>query len=124
MFKEIITKSATEATNLLFDQALLSVVIKDEKKIQEQYDSPIGFKQPWGSQFLLKGNQEELRERVLLNLKKSSELPGFHSFYVQLYGNGDAAQVLSSFDYGDGGASVVLWKSTDSLYLCGNIHFK
>jgi len=92
--------------------------------IQEQYDGPTGFKQPWGSQFLLKGNKEELRERVLLNLKKSSESRGFHSFIVGLYSGGDVAEVISSFDYGDGGASVVIWKSADSLYLCGNVHFK
>ncbi len=125
MFNNISTKSAEEATEALFDKALSFVKIQDDKTIKQDYDGPLGFKAPWGSRELIKGSEKELRERVFSNLMNTSKSRGFYDFTVSLYGGGKCAQVISCAEGSNAGscASVCLWKSENSLYLCGNINF-
>jgi hypothetical protein len=119
MFTEIQTISAEEATNELFDQALLSVPVWEENRIQKEFE---GFAKSWGSQRLIKGEQHELRTHVLFNLKKTTDEPGFHYFTVHVRDAMGLAQVIA---WSDGaGTSVCLWQTAESLYLCGNSYFE
>lgn len=112
------TTLAGDATEILFNQALPSVPIWRKERIDNEYQ---GFVRAWGSMGLIEGSSEDLKERVLTNLKRSVAMPSFRYFTIQLCENMGLAQVVTWSD--GGGISVCLWRSKESLYLCGNSQF-
>jgi len=113
------TTFAGDATEILFNQALPSVPIWRKERIDNEHQ---GFVRSWGSKGLIKGSLEGLRTRVLTNLKRSVNMPGFRYFTINLSERMGLAQVVTWSD--GGGISVCLWRSEESLYLCGNSQFE
>jgi len=118
-FSDKQTIFAGDATDTLFSQALPSVPKWPKERIENEYQ---GFVRSWGSKTLIEGSAEDLRKRVLTNLKKSAITSGFQYFTIHLRENMGLAQVITWSD--GGGVSVCLWRSEDGLYLCGNSHFE
>ena len=119
MFTEMWTTSARKATNALFNKALRFVPIWDENRIQDEFE---GFVRSWGSRDLIKGTRYDLRKRVLSNLQKTTRESGFNEFGILVSEEMGLAQVITQST--GGGASVCLWRTADSIYLCGNSYFE
>ncbi len=116
--QRIQTPSALEATNALFEQALPSIPVWDQQRIEMEFE---GFKQAWGSKRLIGGTKENLRKLVQSNLEKTTREFGFHFFTVDIMPQLGCGQVMA---WSDGNAaSVCLWRSDGGLYLCGNYFF-
>lgn len=113
------TQSALEAANLLFEEMLPNLPIADLSFIEEEFKH---YADSWQSPELIKGNKKELYERVLANLERSVREPGFQFFVVDLKPAYKVAQAIT-FSNGDG-ASVCLFRTSNSLYICGNYFFK
>ena len=129
-FDRIKTKSAKKAVDVLFNEALKSLKFSDEESIQELFESSkipgYGFKYSWGSKGIIKGKKDELYNRVLLNLERTSKIAEFNDFIVGLFQADFCAEIISSVssDYDPGCVSVCLFRTADSLYLFGNLHFE
>ncbi len=116
--QRIQTTSAIEATNALFEQALPTIPVWDQERIEIEFD---GFKLAWGSKRLIPGTKESLRKLVQSNLEKTTLEFGFHFFTVDVMPQLGCGQVMA---WSDGnGASVCLWRSDAGFYLCGNYFF-
>ena len=112
------TTSDQEATNALFDQALHSIPVWDQQRIELEFER---FKQAWGSKRLIPGTKGSLRKLVQSNLEKTTREFGFHFFTVDVMPQLGCGQVMA---WSDGnGASVCLWRSESGLHLCGNFFF-
>jgi hypothetical protein len=118
-FERLETTSAEAATAALFDEALPRVPVWDERSIRLAHR---GFVEAWSSRELITGPKADLRRRVRLNLEWTAREPGFHHFEVFVSDQTGAGEVVSWAD--DRAASVCLWRSRSSLYLCGNLHFR
>jgi hypothetical protein len=113
------SSSADAATDALFGQALSLLQISGMDAIQKDYQR---FERDWESHGLCQDSRDELYNRVLSNLRKTSSQPGFHYFLVRLDPQNHRAEV---FTFTDGeGTSVLMWRTRDSLYLCGNRYFE
>ena len=112
-------KSATEAARMLFEEALPQVPIAELSFIEGEYEYYVG---SWKSRELIKGDKESLFKRVLTNFERTAQTPGFQFFVVDVKPAYKVAQVVV-FSDGDG-ASVCLFRTADSLYLCGNYYFQ
>jgi HEAT repeat protein len=118
-FTTIQTKSAEEATAILFNQALSMLEITKDNFILNDYK---GFVETWGSRKLYIETKDKMYNRVLYNLKKTTSEPGFHFFHIDLYDRNRRAEIVC---FTDGqGASVCLWKEINGLCLCGNYYFQ
>ena len=112
-------KTAAEATRMLFEEAILQVPIAELSFIEKEYDYYVD---SWNSSELIQGVKNDLFPRVLANFERTAKMPGFHFFVVDVKPAYKVAQVVA-FSDGDG-ASVCLFRTTDSLYLCGNYFFQ
>ncbi len=120
--KAFISKETTfagDATEILFNEALPSIPTWHKERIENEYQ---GFVRSWGSKGLIRESLESLKTRVLKNLKRSVNMPGFRYFTVNLNEHMGLAQVVTWSD--GGGISVCLWKSEEGFYLCGNSQFE
>jgi len=112
-------KSAAEAARMLFYEILPQLPIAELSFIEKEYEYYID---SWESSELIPGVVNDLYPRVLANLERTAKSPGFHFFAVDMKPRYKVAQVVTFTD-GDG-ASVCLFRATDSLYICGNLHFE
>lgn len=112
-------KSAAEAAKWLFEEALLQVPIAEMSFIEGEYAYYVD---SWQSRELIKGDKDSLFKRVFDNFERTAQSPGFQFFAVDVKPNYKVAQVIT-FSDGDT-ASVCLFRTADSLYLCGNYFFQ
>jgi len=112
-------KSAEQAAEILFNRALPLLQISNRAFIENEYE---GFKRVWKARGLYTGTRDELYDRVLSNFRKTCRHPGFHFFDIDLYMQNKRAEAMIFTD-GEG-ASVCLWRTEDTLYLCGNYYFE
>lgn len=117
-FFDIQTSSPKEAADTLFNNALSFVPDQSVESIRSSFE---GYKGPWGSTKLIKGNKTELYEIVLRNLEWTQKTAGFQYFTVHVRDQQKLAQVISWSD--SKGASACVWRNKEELYLCGNVHF-
>jgi hypothetical protein len=109
------TNDPNLAVQMLFEGALLAVPILTIQMIERQYED---VRRSWGSRELLQGSAEEMRSRVLINLKRyKKELFQFKEFTVDCVIYARAAQV--SIIFSDRFMGIRIWRTADSYYICG-----
>jgi len=112
-------KSANKAAKKLFEELLPQIPFADLSFIEKEYQY---YADSWKSPELIRGDKKTLFSRVLTNFEKTAQTPGFQFFAIDIKPRYKVAQVMA-FSDGDG-ASVCLFRTADSLYLCGNYYFK
>jgi hypothetical protein len=117
-FNDLQTSSPKEAIDGLFEKALPLIPESTIEAIQAHYEGFIG---PWESKKLINGTKAELYEKVLYNLEWTAREPGFYYFTVHVRPQTALAQIIAWADIK--GASVCIWRTKDSYYLCGNKFF-
>jgi hypothetical protein len=118
-FNDLQTSSPKEAADALFKKALPLIPKSTIEAIQAHYEGFIG---AWGARKLINGTKTALYDKVLYNLEWSSREPGFHYFTVHVRPQMELAQIITWADIK--GASVCIWRTKDSYYLCGNKFFQ
>ena len=125
-FKPISIKSPDEAISILFGKALETVPEIPNATVLKNYKDLTGV---WASKGfgpaqtieIIQGNLERTQAVVLRNLKTYASLPDFREFQVFVKTKEDFARisVINSDIFFD----VVVMRTKEYLYCCGNFHF-
>jgi hypothetical protein len=123
-FEPLTTSDPQKAVKVLFNQAILAVPVLREAQIRDAYRRV----QPsWGSQVLVEGPAEEVREIVLSNATSLARQPGFNTFEVGVlsgrgYEGEEAAQISALYEHVF--APIRVWRAESGYFACGNQQFK
>lgn len=114
LFEAIYTDDPNTAVKVLFNEALLAVPISTTQIIDRQYEY---VRPTWRSFKLVEGSAEEMRARILANLKSyKQKAPDFREFSVECVAYARAAQINTIV--GKHFFPIRVWRTCDSYYVC------
>jgi hypothetical protein len=115
--------SALEATDILFDKAILATPKVSPQKARALYES---VKRSWGSQTLIEGSREEIKSVVLRNLQRLEKRSDFRYHSVDVYLDHECAQISTSFERKPRWTfiGIRVWRSQNRFFACGDENFR
>jgi hypothetical protein len=123
-FEPFTTSDPRKAVDTLFGKAIPTLPVLDQGQIEDAYRRV----QPsWGSQALVEGSAEEVKEVVLSNATLLARQPGFNTFQVVVlsgrgYEGEEAAQIDALYEHVF--APIRVWRTESAYFACGNQQFK